>query len=177
MSYDNYVDLRPGWRIRVITPILKSGGYKPQLKETAASGGAVELSADDDFVGYETAYYSVNSNAGRGIAVRFLLVEDTVKGESSRRPRPRVDLFSVLAGSGFVRVVFLTRVSQSDHNQAILVATSSDILDARTRRLEADPSANCQSDAESKCVWVPEGIAVRPEKRDPEHRKNWIAAM
>jgi len=45
------VDLQAGWRIRAVTPILKSGKYKPELKETAVAGSGVELSAGDDFIG------------------------------------------------------------------------------------------------------------------------------
>jgi hypothetical protein len=166
MSYGNYVDLQAGWRIRVITPILKSGRFKPDLKETAVSGGAVELSAGDDLVGKQ-----------QGVDIKFVFAANTVKGETTRTAGPLLDVLKVPITNRFVRIVFLTRISQADHNQAILTAPSLTSLGTLTELVQADPVANCMSATGSNCMWVPEGIAVRPEKPDPAHHKNWVAAM
>jgi hypothetical protein len=177
MSYGNYVDLQAGWRIRVITPILKSGRFKPDLKETAVSGGAVELSAGDDLVGYQTSYYAVTDGKQQGVDIKFVFAANTVKGETTRTAGPLLDVLKVPITNRFVRIVFLTRISQADHNQAILTAPSLTSLGTLTELVQADPVANCMSATGSNCMWVPEGIAVRPEKPDPAHHKNWVAAM
>jgi len=171
----SYVDLQPGWRVRTVTPILKSGKYKPELKEMATPRGAAELSAGDDFVGYETSYYAVVPGEESGVTIAFVSAARTINGKTSRQSQPLVRLFD-FSGSQYVRIVFLMRVSQADHNQAILAAATPDDLDRLTQRVEADPAINCTPHVQSYCTWVPEGMAVRPEKRDPAHRNGWVPA-
>jgi hypothetical protein len=174
-AFRRYADLQPGWRIRVVTPILKSGKYKPEFKETGATGNTVELSGGDDLVGYETSYYSVRPGKS-GVVIAFVSAANTINGKTARKPSPLVRLFDFPAGTRYVRLVFLTRVSRADHNQAILAAANLDELNRLTDKVETDPAANCKSLGESYCTWVPEGIAVRPEKRDPDHRNNYVPA-
>jgi len=173
----SYVDVQPGWRIRVVTPILKSGKYLPEFKETTIVGGTVEITTGDDLIGYETSYYAVTPGRNFGVAIAFVSAETTISGETSRQPQPRVRLFDFSVSAQYVRLVFLTRVSRADHNQAIVAASDMAALDNLTEQVEADPAANCKSQGGSSCMWVPEGIAVRPEKPDPAHRKNWIPAI
>jgi len=170
----SYADLQPGWRIRVVTPILKSGKYKPDFKENAVVGGGVELAAGDDFVGYETSFYSVTVRTGAGVAITFASSESTIKGKSSPQPQPLVRLFDFPASARYVRLLFLTRVSRADHNQAILAAATLADLTLLTQQVEADPAANCRSEGDNHCEWVPEGIAVRVEHRDPAHHSTWL---
>lgn len=172
-----YVDLQPGWRIRVVTPVLKSGKYMTEFKEMPSSTSAMELSAGDDFVGYETSYYRVTRARGSGIFIEFISSAVTIEGKESRKPRPIVRLFDIPASARRVRLVFLTRVSRADHNQAILAASELNDLDRLTELVQFDPPANCKTQANTYCEWVPEGIAVRAEKSDPAHRRKWIPAM
>jgi hypothetical protein len=172
----DYIDLQPGWRVRAITPILKSGAYKPELNETTASGGSVQISVGDDFVGYETSYYSVKPGKPAGLVVAFVSAETNVDGKVTEKQQPLVRLFDFPASARYVRLLFLTRVSRADHNQAILAASTLDDLNSLTGRVRADPAVGCTSGAESHCEWVPEGIAVRPERRDPNHHNRYIPA-
>jgi hypothetical protein len=170
-----YVDLQPGWRIRVVTPVLKSGKYVTDFKEAPSSGGAIELSGDD-FVGYETSYYRVSPAAQSGVSIAFVSSIATIQGHESLRSEPIVRLFKIPPTARHVRLLFLTRVSRADHNQAIVAAKEPDELDRLTELVEADPAKNCRAQSDSEyCEWVPEGIAVRAEKRDPAHRRNWIS--
>jgi len=178
----DYIDLQPGWRVRAITPILKSGAYKPELRESISSGGSVQVSVGDDFVGYETSYYVVKAGkpAGRGpgggVVVAFVSAETHIDGKVTGKQQPLVHLFDFPASARFVRLLFLTRVSRADHNQAILAASTLDDLNSLTGRVRADPAVGCTSRLESHCEWVPEGIAVRPERRDPSHADSYIPA-
>jgi hypothetical protein len=103
-----------------------------------------------------------------------LLSEKTIDGKTSRQEQPAVRLFDFSGSAWYVRLVFFTRVSRADHNQAILAAASLEDLNRLTQQVEADPAAYCRSHEESHCAWVPEGISVQAEKRDPAHRKNWV---
>src|SRR5580693_6473749 len=51
----DYIDLQPGWRLTVVTPILKSGGYELNVSEQRTAGNTVTLAAGTDFIGYEVA--------------------------------------------------------------------------------------------------------------------------
>jgi hypothetical protein len=172
----DYIDLQPGWRIRAITPILKSGAYKPELKEATASGGSVQISAGDDFVGYETSYYSVRPGKPAGVVVAFVSAETNIDGKVTGTQQPRVHLFDFPASARYVRLFLLTRVSRADHNQAILAAPTLEDLNSLTERVRADPAVGCTSRADSHCEWVPEGIAVRPERSDRSHPNHYIPA-
>jgi hypothetical protein len=172
-----YVDLQPGWRIRVVTAVLKSGRYVPDFRETPSSSGTIELSAGDEFLGYETSYYRVLATGQSGISIAFMSATLTIGGKDSEKARPTVLLFQIPKAARYMRLVFLTRVSHADYNQAILSATELDDLDRLTKEVENDPATNCRSQDASYCEWVPEGIAVRAEKKDPAHRKNWIPAF
>jgi hypothetical protein len=169
--------LQAGWRIRVVTPVLKSGKYVADLKELPSSGGAIELSAGDDFVGYETSYYRVKREEGAGVSIQFTSAGVTIQGNESRKAGPMVQLFKLPASARHLRLVFLTRVSEADHNQAILAAGKPDELDRLTELVQSDPAANCKIDADTYCEWVPQGIAVRAEEPDRAQRGKWIPAM
>jgi hypothetical protein len=170
------VDLQPGWRIRVVTPVLKSGRYVADFKQTSSTSAAVELSAGDDFVGYETSYYRVSRAAQSGVYIEFMSSTVTIEGKESQKSQPIVRLFRIPREAQHVRLIFLTRVSRADHDQAILGAAKSDELDRLTELVEAD-AANCRPQPDNAyCEWIPEGIAVRAEKPDPAHRRNWIPA-
>jgi hypothetical protein len=172
----SYVDLEPGWRVRVVTPILSSGKFKMQPNEVQTEGKAVVLKTGNDFVGYETDYYEVSAQNVDGVAVRFGSAEFTSNGKSRKRSQPLVPVFDLPESVRYVRLLFLTRVSQTEHDQAVLGSSSLADLDALQRRVEDNPPENCKIQPEGICSWVPAGIAVQPEKRTPASGKNWIPA-
>lgn len=173
----SYVDLEPGWRVRVVTPILSSGEFKMQPKEFHAEGKTVALQTGEDFLGYETDYYAVSARNGNGVVVRFGSGEFTSNGKSSKRSHPLVPLFDLPESVRYVRLLFLTRASQTEHDQAILGSSSLADLDTLRKRVEESPAENCKIQPEGICSWVPAGIAVQPEKRISASGKTWIPAI
>jgi hypothetical protein len=167
-----FIDLQPGWRLRVVTPILKSGGYQLRASVPETSGGTITVSAAD-FVGFETAYYSV-SNAEGGVRIEFLSATITKGGETTPQPQPLMPLFNVPAGVRFIRLIYLTRVSEADHDMAIIASDQKETLNTLTSAVQADPS-NCETKGGAFCSWVPAGIAVRPELQKPRSSE-WIPA-
>ena len=68
-----------------MTPVLKSGKYVTDFKEMPSSGGAIELSAGDDFVGYETSFYRVSPSAQSGVSIELMSSAVTVDGKDSQK--------------------------------------------------------------------------------------------
>ena len=172
----SYIDLEAGWRVRVVTPILSSGKFKMQPKEFQAEAKTVTLQTGGEFLGYETDYYAVSARNGNGVVVRFGASEFTSNGKSSKRSQPLVPLFDLPETVRYVRLLFLTRVSRAEHDQAILGSSSLTGLDVLKKRVEESPAENCKPRPEGICSWVPAGIAVQPEKRTTTRGKAWIPA-
>jgi len=166
-----YVDPQVGWRIKTVTPILKSGGYI--VKTVPLAGDATNLKTDDDFVGYEISYYSVVSRKD-GVFVKFSSSETVKSGKSLRQSGPLLPLFELPPDMKYIRLLFLIKVSKADHNQGILAALSLPQLAELTRRVEANPEEGCVNNAEMFCSWVPAGVVAQLEKKDPLHKNEWI---
>lgn len=154
----NFVELRPGNRVVVVIPILRSGGYVlPSLRKQSTTGGG-GIEAGPDFLGYEQDFYTVK-RAGNGVRVRFSHGVVWRNGEAQPVHAPRVTLFENTDDSR-VRLVFLMRVSEADHDMAIVSSGDLPSLNEITRHAA---QAECRSSRDGTCTWVPNGIAVRPE--------------
>lgn len=162
---NNYIDLQPGWRIRVVSPLLSSGGFKVNLEQVQSENGSISLKTGKDFQGYETDLYVVRSS-GDTLQVRFSsgLIRHN-DGTEIRSSAPLPKLFDLPDGIRYVRLLFLVRVSQADHNQAILAAPTLQQLDSLMRAVENDPMENCKVHEQEFCSWVPDGVSVQPEKK------------
>lgn len=173
-----FLDIQAGWRIRVVTPILKSGTFKVQTQQLgSSSNGTINLKTSDAFEGYETDFYRIDPPDQSGIAVQFVSAEVTdANGNRTRKAQPIIPLFIFPQGIRYVRLLFLTRVSQTEHNQAIIGATSLAALEQLTKKVEINPDGNCRNSTGEVCSWVPEGISVQPEKK-PNKGKEWIPAL
>lgn len=155
----DFVDLRPGNTVVVVIPILRSGSYiLPSLKKQAmTSNGRIE--AGTDFLGFEKDFYTVKRDRN-GVRVHFRRGEVWHNGKVQKMPAPRVTLFEHIENS-HVRLVFLTRASEADHNMAILSSGDLPRLNEMTR--EVTTRAECRGGRDGSCIWVPTGIGVRPE--------------
>jgi len=171
-----YVDLEAGWRIRVVTPINRSGTFQLETAHTEYSGHTVTVDSGDDFLGYEVAYYAVAARRRDGVAVSWVRAERIIGGATRQEASPQVHLFDLPENFRYIRLVLLTRLSQADHNEAILAAANVSDLEDLTEKLQANPEMNCRHEAQSICSWVPIGISVQPERRDPQGSHQWVPA-
>jgi len=171
-----FINLQAGWRIRAITPITKSGTFRVTTESVQANGSELSLKTSKDFVGYEVSYYAVEDQHEDRIRIRFVSAEVTKNGTKTRQQRPLVSLFQLPDDARFVRLLFLTRVSSADHDQGILAAPTMQRLEALTAEVQDDPEHNCAANPQSFCTWIPIGISVQPEARDPRHKKQWVPA-
>jgi hypothetical protein len=171
-----YIDLQPGWRLRVVTPILRSGGYRLQPVDQQADGDTIAVSTGTDFLGYETAYYAVRAR-GRGVRVEFSAAEISQDGKTAMQPKPVAHLFQLPRNARHVRLIYLLRTSQADHDMAVVATRELDALATLTHQVQTDPSSGCRSDRAGFCSWIPAGIAVRPEiQKDVEGVNQWVPA-
>jgi hypothetical protein len=163
-SHPEYIDLEAGWRLRVVTPISKRGNYRLNYKDVKQADGTITLTTDE-FRGYETAYYSVEARKGGGVQIRFVSAELSQDGKSailSESVRPQ---FETTQKFRLVRLVYLTRVSDSDHDMAVVAANKQVDLEASTKAVLAEAVRGCVTRSQSQCSWIPAGVAVRPEKQ------------
>ena len=166
----DYVDLQPGWRVRVVFPILRSGGYIAVTKQPS-EGNDVHVS--DDFLGYERSYYSVKRRQGSGVRIELIKAEVWEKNQFHPRRKSSLPLFDAVAKTNYVRLVYLIRASEADHNMALVAASNLGTLDALTHSVTS--SAACQSSIDGVCAWIPAGVAVTPEEeRGVDGKKEWV---
>jgi hypothetical protein len=173
---NDYIDIQAGWRLTVVTPLTKSGRYVLRSLQQRSDGNENTLSAGTDLVGYEVAHYAV---IGKGalVRVRFSSAEITKDDKTDPQPRSILPLFQSARRANYLRLIYLVRVSQADHNMAVVAARRLDNLDLITRQVEADPADGCKSNRDASCSWIPDGIAVRPERLKSEPgKKEWMDA-
>jgi len=141
-------------------PMLRSGGYVvPSVRNADPSSSNIEVG--DDFLGYEKDYYIVRARDDGGIRIEFSRAQVWEKGQTSTRRHPKLRLFSQAANARHVRLVYLIRVSEADHNMAILASDNVAALEESTRAVTKN--AACQNSEKVTCTWVPEGVAVIAE--------------
>ena len=158
VSGPRYVDLVPGGRVTVVTPILKSGKFLLQTGEAKEEGNTITLRVGDEFQGYETAVYLV----GEGARITVGEVKVNKGGVETAVAKPFAPRLRVPGRMRHVRLLFTLKVSDADHNMAVLAARDPGRLGALTGRVEADPAGACRTTRNEYCEWVPAGVAVRP---------------
>ena len=173
----DYLDIHAGWRLTVVTPILKSGAYVIKTPDTPVSSNGVTLSAGTDFLGYEVAHYEAKGQRGGRVRVEFSSAEMTKEGKTEPQPKSIAPLFQLARRANYLRLIYLVRISQADHNMAVVTARQIDELDALTRQVQANPADGCKVERSASCSWIPEGIAVRAEVlKSVDGVKKWVDA-
>ena len=160
-----YVDLAPGWRLRIVAPVTKSGSYDVKTEAVQQQGNVITLKSSDDLIGFETAFWSIKARPGGGVSIQLVSAELTVDGKPSAIAKPTRALLHVPQSARYVRAFYLTRKSDADHNMALAGAPRLDQLEAFTRAFHDSPNEACADYARQRhyCEWIPAGMAVRPE--------------
>jgi hypothetical protein len=165
----DYVELRPGWRVRVVVPNISSGGYVVRMGETHMEGNTIVGTAGKEFVGYETDYYEVEGDARSGndggIRIRFRRGVVSENEKLSRRREPGLEIFPSSSEVRFLRLVYLVRQSSGDHDMVIVGASARSELDQLTTKVAGGDLSACAPSSQTFCKVVSSGIAVAPEER------------
>ena len=167
--------------MRVLTPLLKSGGYRVATMEERASGEGgipyITATAGSEFLGYETSYYTVEERNGGGVRLKFSSAEIVRDGTTTPAKRPVAWMLQLPRNARYLRLLYLLRASRADHNMAVLATGERGALEDLTQEVQADPATGCQSRRGRVCEWIPAGIAVRPElKKSVDGIVQWTPA-
>jgi hypothetical protein len=154
---NSYLDLAPGSHLRILVPLLKDGQTHLALDAAKSQGSTITLSAAN-LIGYELSYYSAQAQRKGRIRLHFVSAERSKDGQTVPLPSAPQLPFPLPRKAAYIRLVFLVRVSESDHNMAIISAKTRPAVEALTARLKQHPN-----DCNIGCVWVPQGVAVRPQ--------------
>ena len=156
-----YVDLAPGYRLKLVSPILREGAPAgaSALATNSVSGNDAKLSvtvkSSSDFLGYEISWYTVES----GSKMTFSTAESHIGNQVTTSRRPRVNHFAFPETAACYRLFYLTRVSQADHDIAVLSAPTCAELNRQTPAFASDPDA-CAKAPPHTCVALPKEIGV-----------------
>jgi hypothetical protein len=161
VSDNSYTDLEGGSRLSILVPLTKSGGTRPTLSAQQHDGSAITLSAAD-LTGYELAYYSITGKRNGPVRLKFTSAEITKDGKTAREPNPPILPFQLPRGNERIRLIYLVRASQADHNMAIVASKHLNALNTFTKQLKNDPGI-CARHDDVFCSWVPAGVAVKQE--------------
>lgn len=126
----SFLDLVSGWRLRIVVPILKNGQAFPDLRVVAADGKDLSLSSSD-FVGHETQIFQVSGR--ERLRVRLVTSELNVNGLTEEEREPLREVLRPPRFAAYMRLLYLQRVSTSDHDMAVLAAKSMTKLERLTR--------------------------------------------
>lgn len=159
-----YIDLQPGWRLTLITPIV--GKF---TTSTAGLNVTIQLDPKSQF-GFERTLYNV---LPKGLAWQQSI--RTLDGKETQASAPELNLFPKPASKTRLRLLFLTRASDQNYNTAILFAPNLKSLEAFTVAVRANPDQACQPGKKQSCIWIPPKVAARPEK--PSANGSFIPAL
>ncbi|HEY3838821.1 MAG TPA: hypothetical protein VGL72_19730 [Bryobacteraceae bacterium] len=160
-----YQDLPDGSRLKLVSAILRAGAGPgaSALATDSVTGNDKALTltvrASDDFLGYELSWYVV-----AGSHIVFDKAESHIGDRVTTSPQPRTNYFHFPASAAYYRLFYFTRVSQADHNVAILAAASRQELDRQTPVFNTDPEA-CGKAPANLCVTLPKEVALTTYRR------------
>lgn len=187
-----WIDLQPGWRVRVVTPVIKSGGYLVKLEPSAHNAASrknaqtsqrspgpavITLKTGKNFTGFEVSLYRVRARHGSGVHVVFVSAVFNKRGKKISARHPILPLFRLPPNDRFVRILHLAWANHGSHDAAILAVNRRDLLDPFSNKVALHPSS-CVASPEVFCSWIPAGVAVIPERKGRLHGKSqWMAAF
>jgi hypothetical protein len=164
LLYSNQLDITSQMRIQVLSPIVREGAAPDSLAlEPAQATGkgnsiTVNMKSSADLLGYETAFYAVQTKAGGiGLSIVPLYAERHIGSDIERRSQPAIDYFQFPADASFYRVLY--EAQQTEYAAVIIAARTRAELERRTKLLGTG-TASCEKLNNELCVAVPRQVAI-----------------
>ena len=154
-----YVDLQPGWNLEVVVPVTKTGISGFRLTTQSGPNGLMSFAAPD-LTGYAVCHYAIKGKQSSGVHLKFLSEETIIGGKAAPAAVAPALPFPLPGDTEHLRLIYLVRSSQADHNMAIAGSKRLKALNAFTERLIRNQEV-CSSQEDIFCSWVPPGVAVR----------------
>jgi hypothetical protein len=162
---NGYVELGAENQLEVRSPILQDpSSIDAPIGETTSVTGKgttvmVDLKLSSNVVGFETAWFGIQSNAGKvGFHFVPLTAERSVGGKVEQAAAPSTNYFQFPPQASYFRLFY----KRDDNGVTAIVisgATRED-LDRRTKAVGVDPGA-CEREA-GMCLVLPKKVGVNP---------------
>jgi hypothetical protein len=150
------VDLAPGTRLQVVSPIMAEGkSFTPPVPvETTGAGNTLVVTLSvPDMLGYETALFEIRADKGRpGFSIVPLSAERHTNGETERAAQPAVNYFRFSEDAAFYRLFY--KAGQTDFTALVAAAGTRGGLPASLLSCDELPAG--------MCVAIPKHAAVNP---------------
>ena len=159
------VTLEPGFRLKVVAPLLKAG-YSEIKTSTAPNSkpGRLEVNVEG-LEGFETSYYQVRPRSGGGVEFRLTSVEQNRIGKLTNPPAPSAFHFDIAPDIRHFRLLFLRRLSLADRDISLLGGESWGVLLSSAQRFDTVPGSvsECTTTPGLQCVAVTAKTAILSE--------------
>jgi len=151
-----YIDLAPGFRLEVISPIVRPGTPEgePLVQDAGVDGNDrslnVTLKASPNLVGHETAWYRLTQKAEGGSRIAAVSAVATIRGIAMPLEEPGTNHFKFGADSGYYRLFF-----KPEQQRAVIVGVAS----RAALPLDTD---SCGKPGGPECTTMPQHVGVNP---------------
>jgi hypothetical protein len=151
-----FIDLGPGNRLEVISPIVREGTPEdaPLVEEAGVSGtdGRIEvvLKASPNLVGHETSWYGFERKSDGGARIAPISANASVRGIAMPLDKPAKDYFAFAAPVGYYRLFY-----KPEEQKAVIVGAAS--RDQLPRDL-----ASCGNPGAAQCITMPNRVGINP---------------
>jgi hypothetical protein len=170
VRYSNYertgaVNLEPGFRLKVLAPLLKPGFQEVKIVQPVnPSGGPLELTVEG-LEGYETAYYAVQPRDGGGVQFALSPVEQNRLDVVTHPHEATAFKLRMAPDARFFRLMFLRRASIADRDISLLGAPQWGLLLDSAQRFDTIAGAvdDCDKVQGLACVAVSKQVAILSE--------------
>ncbi len=151
------VDLQPGMRLEVISPIVKDGAAPDAPIITSNEPGKITVTvSSSNLVGYEVAWFGVAAASGGNMATIVPdYAERHIDGRTERASAANSLRFPALPG--YYRLFY--KSGSTDFTAILLGASTWPDLERSSKALNED---SCRAVKSATCVLVPKRIAINP---------------
>jgi hypothetical protein len=159
------VTLEPGFRLKVVAPLLKPG-YSEIKTALAPNSKPGQLNVNvEGLDGFETAYYDVRARSGGGVEFALSSVEQNRMGKLTQSAAPTAFQFDIAPGIRHFRLLFLRRLSIADRDISLLGGSSWGVLLSSAQRFDTVPGSvsECATTPGLQCVAVTAKTAILSE--------------